>query len=199
MEARQSAPLTKTKPSAKRRFFTRVLPLVVGTALLWNVCSTKWPRDKNAGTKEAIAAATEKAGKIQLTAPENCTKKAEIYFRAGMDAETAKVADDCNAIYLGMNLPKVRVTSIDVQNPLGHLILNRPPGGWDTKGTDWWAAPISICINAGFDEKLGDIFMSRGQYWRAARAYHSAGAKAKEESAREQDRLQVERDNKNNK
>ncbi len=196
MEARQLPPGTKAKPSAKRRFFTRVLPLVAGAALLWYVLSPKWGRDKNAGTNEAIAAAVEKAKKIELVAPDNCTKKAEIYFRAGMDAEAAKVADDCNAIYLALNLPKVRVTSIDVQNPLGHLILNSPPGGWNLKGVDWWVAPITICLNAGFDEKLGDIFMSRGEYWRAARAYHSAGAKAKEESARQQDRLQFERDNK---
>jgi hypothetical protein len=192
MALNQSAPLIKPKPSAKRRFFTRVLPLVVGTALLWNVCSTKWPRDKNAGTKEAIAAATEKAGKIQLTAPDNCTKKAEIYFRAGMDEEAKQVVDDCNAIYLGMNLPKVRVTSIDVQNPLGHLILNRPPGGWNMKGTAWWGAPITICLNAGFKEKLGDVYMARGQYGRAAGAYHSAGAEAKAESARRQARLEME-------
>ncbi len=196
MELKKLSSGTKAKPSAKRRFFTRILPLVFGAALLSHVCSTKWTRDKNAGTREAIAAATEKAGKIQLTVSDNCTKKAEIYFKAGMDAEAKKVVDDCNSIYLGLNLPKLGVTAQDIQNPLGYLIFKTRREDWKLKGIGWWGAPITICINAGFDEKLGDVYMSRGVYWRAARAYHSAGVEEKAESARQLDRLEFERDNK---
>ena len=183
MELKLEQPANGAKQHANKKRFLNVAPLVVGLALLPSSCTVKWERNGNAGTKEAVAAATEKAGKIRLDAPENCIRKAEIYYMAGMDAETAKVADDCNSTYLGLNLPTEKVTMVDVTNPLGYLLGHKLPKREDFAGTGWWQAPIEICLKAGYDEKLGDIYMSRAQYGRAAHAYRSAGLKEKAESA----------------
>ncbi len=159
MALKQEHPAKKPKHG---RFLLKAAPLAAGLALLVS-CTAKWKRDKDAGTPKAIAAATEKAEKISLDAAKNCTAKAEIYFRAGMDAEAAQVADDCNDIYLGMGLRKVKVTVYEAAHPEAFFVSHGLPKKEDFRGWDWWAAPINLCLHRGNDAKLGDIYLSRGE------------------------------------